>query len=117
MELHFEKKNDTLLVRLKGELDMHTANRLRQGLEDQLQSNPSLKNMIMDLKGIDFIDSSGLGVLLGRYKTVKARGGQFGLTNVAPQVKRIFELSGMLKLMSLHETMEQAERAFNLSGF
>lgn len=115
MDLHFEKKNDTLLVRVKGELDLHTADDLRESIEQHLKDHPSLKNMIMDLGGTSFIDSSGVGVILGRYKTLTARGGKLAAASVNPAVKRIFELSGMLKLMSIHDNMEEAESALGIS--
>ena len=115
MDLWFEKRNDTLLVRIKGELDAHTADDLRQGMEQYLKDDPSLKNLIMQLNGVDFIDSSGIGVILGRFKTLRQRGGKMGAVGLHPSVKRIFELSGMTKLMSIHETLEAAERDFGIA--
>lgn len=115
MDLHLEKKNDTLLARIKGELDMHTADDLRQSIEQYLKDYPSIKNLLMDLAGTSFIDSSGVGVILGRYKTLMQRGGKLGAVSLTPQVRRIFELSGMLKLMSIYENMEEAENSFGLA--
>ncbi len=117
MELVFEKKKDTLFVTIKGELDLHTADELRYKIDLHLNNSGSLKNMILNLRGIDFIDSSGLGVILGRYKLISKRGGKLGAVAVSPQVKRIFELSGMLKLLSIYENTDQAEDAFDISGF
>lgn len=116
MELTFEKKKDTLVVRIKGELDMHTADDLRQGIEKYLQDFPSLKNMILELKGVGFIDSSGVGVILGRYKTLRQRNGKVGAAALNPSIKRIFELSGLLKIMPIYDTLADAERAFGISG-
>lgn len=116
MDLKFEKKNETLIVRIKGELDMHTADDLRQGIEKYLLDDPSLKNMILELKGVGFIDSSGVGVILGRYKTLRQRNGKMGAAALNPAIKRIFEISGMLKIMSVYETLTDAERAFGVSG-
>ncbi|AZR72293.1 anti-sigma F factor antagonist [Anoxybacter fermentans] len=114
MELHIKKKKDTLIVQIKGELDLHTADDLRQGIDQYLQKYPSLKNLILDLKGIEFIDSSGLGVILGRYKTIKQRGGNLAAVAVSPRVRRIFELSGMLKIIRIYENKAEAETAFDL---
>lgn len=117
MQLSFEKKKDTLFVRITGELDLHTADQLRQNIDRYLKDYTVLKNIIMDLQGIEFIDSSGLGVILGRYKLLQQRGGKMGAVSVSSQVKRIFELAGMLKLISIYEYKEQAEDAFGISGY
>lgn len=117
MKLSFAKKKDTLFVRIIGELDLHTADELRQNIDQYLKDYASVKNIILDLRGIEFIDSSGLGVILGRYKLLKQRGGQMGAVSVSSQVKRIFELAGMLKLISIFEHKEQAEDAFGISGY
>lgn len=111
MELKAEKKKDTLYVQITGELDLHTATDFSQGLDKYLQKYPSIKNLILDLKGIDFIDSSGLGVILSKYKLISKKGGQIALVGVSPQVKRIFEVSGMLKIMSIYNSKEKAVAA------
>ncbi len=117
MELHFDKKKDTLLVLVKGELDLHTSDDLRNSIEDHLKENVSLKNIILDLQGIGFIDSSGLGAILGCYKKLMLRDGKLSAVSVSPQIKRIFELSGMLKLISVHETVTDAERFLSRTVF
>lgn len=117
MDLVFEKKNNTLCVSIKGELDLHTADELRTQIDSYLNNYDSLQNLLMDLQGIEFIDSSGLGVILGRYKLLKKRGGRLGAVSVSPQVRKIFELSGMLKLIGVYENMEQAKDAFGIKGF
>ncbi|MCG8532679.1 MAG: anti-sigma F factor antagonist [Desulfovibrionales bacterium] len=109
MKLKYEQKNKTLILKIKGELDLHTADDLRSQVDVYLNQHDNIKNMIMDLQGIDFIDSSGLGVILGRYKLVKQRGGKLAIISSSYQVKRIFEVSGMLKIISIYETLEQAK--------
>lgn len=109
MKLKYEQKNKTLILQIKGELDLHTAEDLRSQIDDYLNQYDNIKNMIMDLHGIDFIDSSGLGVILGRYKLIKQRGGKLVIISSSYQVKRIFEVSGMLKIISIYETLEQAK--------
>ncbi|MCK4259091.1 MAG: anti-sigma factor antagonist [Halanaerobiales bacterium] len=117
MDLRFKKKKETLIVFIKGELDLHTSNNLRKGIENKLQENSSLKNVILDLKGINFIDSSGLGAILGCYKKTTLRGGKLFAVSVSPQVKRIFELAGMLSIISVHETFDETKFNFTNSGY
>lgn len=99
MLLDVELKQDTLLIRLSGELDLGVADHLRKALEDVLDREPA-RNLVFNLTGVSFIDSSGLGVLLGRYKRVSRNGGKVLIVSPQPQVHRILDLSGLLRIMS-----------------
>ena len=61
MEIKGRKKKNTLMVSLKGELDHHTANQVRQYIDGILE-DPTIKNIVMDIQGLNFMDSSGIGV-------------------------------------------------------
>ncbi|WP_003542572.1 anti-sigma F factor antagonist [Desulfotomaculum nigrificans] len=98
MHLDIEHKENTLLVRLGGELDLGVADELRLAL-DKLLHEKKAKHLILNLSRVTFIDSSGLGVILGRYKRLVQQGGQIILVGAQPPVKRILELSGLLQIM------------------
>jgi len=98
MHLEMEHQQDTLLVRLGGELDLGTADKLRLALDKELMNKGS-KYLILNLSRVTFIDSSGLGVILGRYKRLSRSGGKVFLVGAQPPVKRILELSGLLQIM------------------
>ena len=98
MYLDMEQQQDTLLVRLGGDLDLGVADKLRKALDNQLVEK-RIKYLILYLSRVTFIDSSGLGVLLGRYKRLLHSGGKVILVGAQPQVKRILELSGILQIM------------------
>lgn len=91
-------KQGVLIVRVEGELDMHSAGEFRQSIDNALDNNDA-KNIVLNLDGVDFIDSSGLGVILGRYKRVSLVRGQMLATNIQPQVAKIFELAGLFKII------------------
>lgn len=97
--LDIELKQDTLLVRPIGELDLGEADNLRNALEEALDCE-QVKNMVFNLARVSFVDSSGLGVLLGRYKRVAKHGGKVFVVSPQPQVRRILELSGLLRIMN-----------------
>jgi stage II sporulation protein AA (anti-sigma F factor antagonist) len=92
---------------VEGELDMHVAEDFRQTVDDALDSS-GVKNVLLSLKGVTFIDSSGLGVILGRYKKVYQLGGKVLAAHAHPQVERIFRLSGLLKLIQIYNSENQA---------
>jgi stage II sporulation protein AA (anti-sigma F factor antagonist) len=96
--LDLEIKQETLFIRLRGELDLGAADHLRNALEQALDREPII-NLVFNLAGVSFIDSSGLGVLLGRYKRVSKNGGKVMLVSPQPQVRRILELSGLFRIM------------------
>ncbi|CCO08960.1 anti-sigma F factor antagonist [Desulforamulus hydrothermalis] len=98
MHLDMEYQQETLLVRLGGDLDLGVADQLRKTLDNQLDEK-KIKNLILNLNRVTFIDSSGLGVILGRYKRLANQGGKVILVGAQPQVKRILELSGLLQIM------------------
>ena len=100
-------KRGVLIVRVKGELDMHVADKFRQKIDNALEAS-GVKHILFNLEEVKFIDSSGLGVILGRYKKINAAGGKVLATNIQPQVVQIFELSGLLKIIKIYNSEADA---------
>lgn len=100
-------KRGVLIVRVEGELDMHVADKFRQVIDNALETS-GVKHILFNLEAVNFIDSSGLGVILGRYKKVNAAGGKVLATNIQPQVIQIFELSGLLKIIKFYNSEAEA---------
>lgn len=98
---------NTLIVRLQGELDHHTADRVKTQIEQAIEST-QCRHIILCLKGLSFMDSSGLGVILGRYNQIKARGGRMIVCNVNPAIYRLFEMSGLFKILSIEDNEQLA---------
>jgi stage II sporulation protein AA (anti-sigma F factor antagonist) len=98
MELETSIDGQTLVVYLYGDLDLNIADRLRDALDKKIEETAAL-NLVVDLSNVNFIDSSGLGVLLGRYKRVSKAGGKVYLSGAKPHVRSIIELSGLLRIM------------------
>ncbi|WP_042145786.1 anti-sigma F factor antagonist [Paucisalibacillus sp. EB02] len=107
LNFSFEVKEEVLIVRLSGELDHHEAEGLRDEWKDMLYHN-SVKHVVLNLEQVSFMDSSGLGVVLGRYKEVLQLGGQMVVCSIPPSIKRLFEMSGMFKIIRLEENEEFA---------
>lgn len=91
-------KGDTLTVWLDGDLDHHSAQSTRTELEAML-ANVKIKRLIFDLQHLSFMDSSGIGVVLGRYKTMARRGGSVAVKNPCTHVDRIFSMSGIYQIV------------------
>ncbi len=102
-----EVVGNVLIVRLIGELDLHITDDMRNTL-DTFLDDPQIKHVIFNLSQANYIDSSGLGVMLGRYKRVVQRGGKVLLVNPKPQVREILELSGLMTIVEECNDEEEA---------
>lgn len=98
MDIKLECIGTTLVVKLSGEIDHHTAPRLRDEVDRELNAH-NIVNLILDFDGISFMDSSGIGVIVGRYKEIQARGGKVMIIRVKPQVDKILEISGLKTIL------------------
>ena len=100
-------KRGVLIVRVEGELDMHGADKFRQVIDNALETS-GVKHILFNLDAVKFIDSSGLGVILGRYKKINAAGGKVLVAHIQPQVMQIFELSGLSKIIKFYNSEAEA---------
>lgn len=107
LRVELEHYRNVLIVRLHGELDHHTADKVRFQMEDAIMRGDS-SDVILSLKGLEFMDSSGLGVILGRYKLLKNKGGKMVVCDVSPALHRLFELSGLFKIMPIYDNERMA---------
>ncbi len=107
MNISFAVKDRNLIVKIKGEIDHHTSVAIREKVDREYQRKRAL-NIIFDLSEINFMDSSGIGVLMGRYRNVMILGGHVGLYGVSPQVDRILSISGIYKIMKKYECIDDA---------
>ncbi len=108
MFIETERIGPNLIVQIDGELDLETSPLFREKVETKLDQYELIKHLILDLQKVNFIDSSGLGAILGRFKRLSQQGGRVSAVNVSPQVKRIFELSGLLKIIKIYNDRQQA---------
>ena len=106
----YEKETRTLFLRVTEEIDQHAADKIRRKLDSEIEIY-SPKKVIFDFNGIEFMDSSGIGMVLGRYKLVKMLGGTFEIINVNKRLKRIFDMSGVSRIIDIKdEESEKNER-------
>ena len=88
MNLEFQVKIDKLLVNMRGELDHHSAEEVRNRIDDRLDRD-GLNKLIMDFSGVSFMDSSGIGVVIGRYKKLDLKNGSMCIVGANDLVKRV----------------------------
>jgi stage II sporulation protein AA (anti-sigma F factor antagonist) len=97
----------SLVVRVSGELDLATADTFRRTVDEELAKD-GCSNLILVLKNVTFIDSSGIGAILGRYRLIQERRGRVIAAGLRSPVRRVLEMSGVLRVVETAETEQRA---------
>ena len=103
----YEVIGTCLVIKLKSDLDHHCAQFVKER-SDQLIDKRHIYNIIFDFEGTTFMDSSGIGVIMGRYRRVSVSGGRIAVTHINTTVDRIFRLSGLYKIVTLFSNNQAA---------
>lgn len=107
MKVKISYKGSTLIAGIIGELDHHSAEYIREKIDSEL-IKATTKNVIFDFSKVTFMDSSGIGVIMGRFKNVSKLNGKLSVINVSSQMMRIFEMSGLLKVIPAYDNIDVA---------
>ena len=95
--MKIEKQEDRLIAFLDGEIDHHTARFMREEIDEQCERTRP-KTLELDFKGVSFMDSSGIGLVMGRYRTMQQLGGILSVTNTTSSIGKVMKLAGLEKL-------------------
>lgn len=107
MTLDFEYVDRLMIVKINGDIDHHSCEEIRTRIDKEIAlKNP--KSILFDMENVGFMDSSGIGVLIGRYKLIANNGGKAGMTNVKPQVMRLCQICGLQKIINIFPNKKQA---------
>ncbi len=101
-----KKSGSSLIVTVTGELDHHIAAKLRSKIDKALGGE--IINIIFDFSQLSFMDSSGVGMIMGRYKAVQKLGGVLIVAGATPQVERILKISGLMNIVDVTSSVGQA---------
>lgn len=107
-QLEMSENGDELLICLKGEIDHHSAVRIRTEIDGRI-SRVRPSTAVMDLSSIDFMDSSGLGLIMGRYAKMQAVGGRLIVKNPNERIVKIFKLAGLERIVNIETEESQDE--------
>ena len=100
MNLEFVESGQTMTIKLKGDLDHHSADESRVLIDEKIK-NEKFNRIVIDFKNIDFIDSSGIGFVIGRYKVIRKRNGVIEIVNASKKVRKILDMSGIGKIINI----------------
>jgi stage II sporulation protein AA (anti-sigma F factor antagonist) len=107
MRVKFAKKGNALIAKIEGELDHHVAESIKSVIDEEYEKK-LCKNLIFDFKNVNFMDSSGIGVIIGRYKKIKENNGKVAIVNANKQLHKIIEVSGLLRIIKCYNDIEEA---------
>ena len=96
----FQVKQKTLIIRMPRELDHHTAEQIRRKA-DRMIASENISWVEFDFRETDFMDSSGIGVIMGRYQNVRLLGGGVAATHVNDRIYRVLQLAGLTRLIEV----------------
>jgi len=106
LSLSTRPEGDKTVVEVGGEIDVYTAPRLREQLVDLVAEGKY--HLVVDMEKVDFLDSTGLGVLVGGLKRVRAHDGSLRLVCTQERILKIFRITGLTKVFPIHESVEDA---------
>ena len=109
MEFNIESEktpDGVAVIEVAGELDLYTAPRLKEALLGAMDEG--VLNIVVDMSGVHFIDSSALGVLIGGVKRLKPKEGKLVLVSVDENVNWIFQITGLNSVFDIFQTREEA---------
>lgn len=104
--LDVTERDGCAVLAVSGEVDVATVPRLREQLHGLVAQGTN--RIIVDLDGVDFLDSTGLGVLVGALKRVRSNDGELSLVCTQPRIRKVFEVTGLTKVFSLFDSVDEA---------
>src|SRR4028119_1051231 len=106
LSLDSRSHGEHTVVRIAGEIDVYTAPKLREALIDLV--NEGNYHLIIDVEAVEFLDSTGLGVLVGGLKRVRAHNGSLSVVCTQERLLKIFRITGLTKVFSIRESVDAA---------
>jgi len=107
MGLLIEIKGSALVAKPDCEIDHHSAERLRVQIDAAFEKS-SCRHIIFDFSQVGFMDSSGIGMIIGRYKNAEKRGGRLAIAGMNDEMGRLYTISGLAKIISRADTVDNA---------
>ena len=104
--LDVKERNGWAVLSVQGEVDVYTAPQFREQLIQLVDQGQ--RSILVDLEGVEFLDSTGLGVLVGGLKRLRSHEGDLLLVCTQSRILKVFEITGLTKVFSIHESVDAA---------
>ena len=100
MDIDYKEEDKLLTFKITEEIDHHWSDKMRRKVDDEIERYIP-KTVVFDFDKVSFMDSAGIGMLLGRYKAVKMLGGNLEIRNAKASIRKILEMSGIPKIIKI----------------
>ena len=115
MEIKFDEINKILDITITEEIDHHTTEKIRRKMDYEITRFMPRK-VVFNFSEVSFMDSAGIGLLIGRYKLVKLIGGISEIKNVNKNIEKVLEMSGVIKIIPIKRNNEKALHRYNIKN-
>lgn len=102
MSVEIRTNGETVTAYLSGELDHHSAKEMREAIDNAVELNMPAK-LVLNFKNVSFMDSSGIGLVMGRYRILSRTGAELHINGTSPQIYKVMKLAGIERLAKLEE--------------
>ena len=102
MKITYIKNDKRLIFEIEEDIDECCVQKIRRRIDNEIQRYMP-KEVIFDFSNVSFMDSAGIGLIIGRYKLINMIGGELKIANVNTQIQKIFEMSGLLRLIPVEQ--------------
>jgi stage II sporulation protein AA (anti-sigma F factor antagonist) len=111
LQIKLSYKGNTLIAKISGEIDHHSADYIRQKIDGETIKS-TIKNLIFDFTQLSFMDSSGIGIIMGRYKNISRLNGKTAVVTSSSQIDRMLRMCGVQKFMNIYSNLDDAVKDF-----
>ena len=108
-DIQVYEEDGILIAKIKGEIDNSVTKNFREVIDTNILKN-NIKYLIIDFEEVKFVDSSGIGFIIGRYNLMKREKGFIVLSNINYYCEKIFKISGILRLINSYSSLEEAKK-------
>ena len=110
MQIHYNPETSVLHIWLDGEIDHHSSSFMRSEIDDAIYAYmPEM--LVLDFQDVSFMDSSGIGLIMGRYKIISPLGSDLIIANPSPHIGRILKLAGMERLAKIQNFSQKENQS------
>ena len=108
-DIQVYEEDGILIAKIKGEIDNSVTKNFREVIDTNILKN-NIKYLIIDFEEVKFVDSSGIGFIIGRYNLMKREKGFIVLSNINYYCEKIFKISGILRLINSYSSLDEAKK-------
>lgn len=109
VSIDFIKDERVVVVKINEEIDHHICEKIKGKIDLAIEFRKA-RVLIFDFSGVNFMDSSGIGLIMGRYRIISKNGGSAYVVNLKPAVRKIFQMSGIFKILTEDKDIESVLR-------